>query len=114
MLVVATVKTYQPWADIQSYAVKMFENGGRGIGHRTEGKSDNGVLMLLAVDDRRVRIEVGYGLEQYITDGFAGEIEPRDDGALLQAGRLRRRLAGRQPSGGGAAGRGARDDAAGR
>lgn len=74
VLVVATVKTYQPWPDIQSYAVKMFENGGRGIGHRTEGKSDNGVLMLLAVDDRRVRIEVGYGLEPFITDGFAGQV----------------------------------------
>ena len=74
VLVVATVKTYQPWPDIQSYAVKMFENGGRGIGHRTEGKSDNGVLLLLAVDDRRVRIEVGYGLEPFITDGYAGQV----------------------------------------
>ena len=74
VLVVATVKTYQPWPDIQSYAVKMFENAGRGIGHRTEGKSDNGVLMLLAVEDRRVRIEVGYGLEPFITDGFAGQV----------------------------------------
>jgi uncharacterized protein len=74
VLVVATVKTYQPWPDIQSYAVKMFENAGRGIGHRSEGKSDNGVLMLLAVDDRRVRIEAGYGLEPFITDGFAGQV----------------------------------------
>ena len=74
MLVVATVKTYQPWPDIQSYAVKMFENGGRGIGKRKEGKSDNGMLVLLAVDDRRVRIEVGYGLEPFITDGFAGQV----------------------------------------
>ena len=73
-LVVATVKTYQPWPDIQSYAVKMFENGGRGIGKREDGKSDNGILMLLAVDDRRVRIEVGYGLEPFITDGFSGQI----------------------------------------
>ena len=73
-LVVATVKTYQPWPDIQSYAVKMFENGGRGIGKREDGKSDNGILVLLAVDDRRVRIEVGYGLEPFITDGFSGQI----------------------------------------
>jgi len=49
----------------------MFENGGRGIGQK--GK-DNGVLVLLAVNDRQVRIEVGYDLEQYITDGFAGEV----------------------------------------
>jgi uncharacterized protein len=70
VVVVATVKTYQPYADIDQYAVKMFENGGRGIGDK--GK-DNGVLIVVAVDDRRIRIEVGYDLEQFITDGFAGE-----------------------------------------
>ena len=48
----------------------MFENHGKGIG--AKGK-DNGVLMLLALDDRQVRIETGYGLEGFITDGFAGE-----------------------------------------
>ncbi len=70
VLVVATVKTFKPEADIRSYAVKMFQNGGRGIG--IKGK-DNGLLVLLAVDDRQVWIEVGYGLEPYITDGFSGE-----------------------------------------
>ena len=74
VLVVATVKTFQPWPDIESYAVKMFENGGRGIGHRTDGKSDNGILVLLALDDRKVRVEAGYATEQYITDGLAGQI----------------------------------------
>ena len=48
----------------------MFENGGGGIGQR--GK-DNGVLIVVAVKDRKVEIEVGYGLEEYITDGFAGQ-----------------------------------------
>jgi uncharacterized protein len=70
VLVVATVPTYQPYADIDEYAVKMFENGGRGIGQK--GK-DNGLLIVVAVNDRKVRIEVGYDLEQYIPDGFAGE-----------------------------------------
>ena len=70
VVVVATVRTYQPYADIDQYAVKMFENGGRGIGDK--GK-DNGLLIVVAVDDRKVRIEVGYDLEQFITDGFAGE-----------------------------------------
>jgi uncharacterized protein len=69
-LAVATVKTVAPFADAQSYAVKMFQNGGRGLG---EGKSDNGILILLAVQERQVRIEVGYGLEEYVTDGFSGE-----------------------------------------
>ena len=71
VLVVATVDTFQPYADLPSYAVKMFENGGRGIGTR---KEDGGVLVVLAVNDRQVRVEVGYGLEGFITDGFAGEV----------------------------------------
>jgi uncharacterized protein len=70
VLVVATVKTFQPWPDMNAYAVKMFENGGKGIGQK--GK-DNGVLLVLALDDRQVRVETGYDLEAFITDGFAGE-----------------------------------------
>lgn len=70
VIVVATIKTFQPAADIQSYANEMFENHGKGIGQK--GK-DNGLLLLLAVDDREVWSEVGYDLEGIITDGFAGE-----------------------------------------
>jgi uncharacterized protein len=70
VVVVATVPTFKPYGDIREYAVKMFENHGRGIGQRGR---DNGVLILLAVNDRQVWIEVGYDLEQFITDGFAGE-----------------------------------------
>ena len=70
VVVVATVPTFKPYADLREYAVKMFENRGRGIGQR--GK-DNGVLIVVAVEDRRVEVEVGYDLEQFITDGFAGE-----------------------------------------
>jgi uncharacterized protein len=70
--VIATVQTYKPdYADIREYAVEMFENQGRGIGER--GK-DNGVLIVLAVDDRQMGIEVGYGLEGAIPDGYAGQI----------------------------------------
>jgi len=70
VVVVATVDTVAPYADIREYAVKMFENRGRGIGERGR---DNGLLILLAVKDRRVWVEVGYDLEAFITDGFAGE-----------------------------------------
>ena len=52
VVVVATVRTFQPYGDIKEYAVKMFENGGKGIGAR--GK-DNGVLVVVAVEDRKVR-----------------------------------------------------------
>jgi uncharacterized protein len=70
VVVVATVDTVAPYADIREYAVRMFENRGRGIGD--EGR-DNGLLIVVAVEDRDVRVEVGYDLEQFVTDGFAGE-----------------------------------------
>ncbi|MEO8075915.1 MAG: TPM domain-containing protein, partial [Acidobacteriota bacterium] len=70
VVAIATVPTFKPYADIREYAVKMFENGGRGIGEK--GK-DNGLLIVLAVEDRRVDIEVGYALEEFVTDSFAGE-----------------------------------------
>ena len=70
VVVVATVKSIEPYGDIREYANKLFENHGRGIGEK--GK-DNGILILLALDQRKVWIEVGYSLEQWITDGFAGE-----------------------------------------
>ncbi len=69
-VVVAAVETFAPYADIREYAVRLFENRGRGIGERGR---DNGLLVVLAVRDRQVWIEVGYDLEQFITDGFAGE-----------------------------------------
>jgi uncharacterized protein len=70
VVVVATVPTIEPYADIREYANRLFENHGRGIGEK--GKN-NGLLILVAVKERRVRIEVGYALEQWVTDGFAGE-----------------------------------------
>ena len=70
VLVVVTVPTIEPYGDAREYAVKLFENHGRGIGEK--GK-DNGILILLALKERRVEVEVGYGLEEWITDGFAGE-----------------------------------------
>jgi uncharacterized protein len=70
VVVVATVQTFQPYADITEYAVKMFENGGKGIGARG---TDNGLLIVVAVADRKIGIEVGYGLEGFVTDGFAGQ-----------------------------------------
>lgn len=70
VVVVAAVETFAPYGDIREYAVDLFENRGRGIGQRGR---DNGLLVVLAVEDREVWIEVGYDLEPFITDGFAGE-----------------------------------------
>lgn len=66
---VVTTKTFAPYASIEEYAVKLFAAWGIGA----KGK-DNGVLIVVAVDDRRMKIEVGYGLEGAIPDAAAGEI----------------------------------------
>lgn len=54
---------------IEEYAVELFRRWGIG----QKGK-DNGVLLLVAINDRQMRIEVGYGLEGAIPDGKAGRI----------------------------------------
>ena len=65
---VATVATTEPDV-IETYAVKLFQQWG--IGRR--GK-DNGVLFLIAKDDRKMRIEVGYGLEGALPDAICNRI----------------------------------------
>ena len=54
-----------------------------GIGKK---KSDEGILLLLVIGDRKSRLEVGYGLEPYIPDGYAGSLL-RQMRPALQAGR---------------------------
>jgi uncharacterized protein len=70
IVVVATVPDIDGYGDIREYANKLFENHGKGIGEK--GK-DNGLLIVVALKERQVRVEVGYDLEQFVTDGFAGE-----------------------------------------
>lgn len=54
---------------VESYAVKLFEEWG--IGNKTK---DNGLLILVAPNEREVRIEVGYGLEGDVTDLQSGNV----------------------------------------
>src|SRR5579862_3316296 len=54
-------------SDIDSYAVDLYKRWG--IGSKA---TDHGVLILLAVQDRKYRIEVGYGLEPILPDGKVG------------------------------------------
>lgn len=49
--------------DVESYANRLFRAWGLG-----QAGEDNGVLLLVARDDRKMRIEVGYGLEGSLTD----------------------------------------------
>ncbi len=68
-IAVLTVNSISPYSSIEEYAVETAAEWGIG----KKGK-DNGILIVLSKGDRRVRIEVGYGLEGAIPDGMAGEI----------------------------------------
>jgi uncharacterized protein len=65
---VLMVPTTQP-ETIEQYAVRAFEQYRLG-----REKVDDGVLLVVAKDDRRVRIEPGYGLEGAIPDAIANRI----------------------------------------
>jgi uncharacterized protein len=54
---------------LESYSLKVFTTWKLG-----QKDKDNGVLLLIAVKDRRLRIEVGYGLEGSLTDLKGGRI----------------------------------------
>jgi len=45
-----------------------------GIGAKTGSAKDKGALLIIALQDRKTRLEVGYGLEGDLPDGLAGEI----------------------------------------
>ncbi|MFA6602123.1 MAG: TPM domain-containing protein, partial [Candidatus Paceibacterota bacterium] len=65
---VATVPTLGD-ESLEGYAVKLYEDWGVG----QKGK-DNGLLILVAPNDRAAKIEVGYGLEGTVTDLQAGNV----------------------------------------
>jgi uncharacterized protein len=67
-LVVATVPSLEG-EEIEPYANELFRAWKLG-----EAKKNNGVLLLIAPNQRRVRIEVGYGLEGTLTDAVSSII----------------------------------------
>jgi uncharacterized protein len=64
-LVVATVKSLDG-DDIEPYANALFRAWGLG-----EKQKNNGVLLVVAPNERKVRIEAGYGLEGTLTDALS-------------------------------------------
>lgn len=54
---------------LEDYSLKVSENWGLG-----QKSKDNGVLLLIAINDRQVRIETGYGLEGVLTDALSSRI----------------------------------------
>jgi uncharacterized protein len=75
-LVVATVPSLQGY-EIEDYGYQLGRAWGIG-----DAKADNGAVLLVAPAERKVRIEVGYGLEPILTDAMSsailqGQVLPR-------------------------------------
>ena len=66
-LAIVTVKSLDD-RPIEDYAVDLFKH--LGVGSK---KENSGILLLLAPNDRKYRIEVGYGIEPVINDARAGD-----------------------------------------
>jgi len=66
---------------IENYAVKLFEEWG--IGKKNK---DNGVLLLLSIEERKMKIETGYGLEGALPDSVAQSILNNNMTPLLKNG----------------------------
>lgn len=54
---------------IEQFAIELAEKWKLG-----QKEKDNGMLFVLAKQDKRYRFEVGYGLEGYITDQYCGQV----------------------------------------
>lgn len=54
---------------IEQYATRVFDNWRLG-----DAKRNDGILIIVAWSDRTVRIQVGYGREEKVTDALAGDI----------------------------------------
>ena len=67
-LAIVTVSSLQGY-DINDYSIRLARNWGVGRRHY-----DDGVLLIVAPNEHRVRIEVGYGLEATLTDPRCAEI----------------------------------------
>ncbi len=67
-VVVVTVDSLEGY-DVDEYALELGREWGVG-----SGKTNNGVVLLLSVSDRKISIQAGYGLEGCVTDTKSGEI----------------------------------------
>lgn len=71
---VVTIDQLPSDLDIETYATDVFNT--LGVGNEEE---DNGVLYLMSVSDQEARLEVGYGLEDVLTDANSQGIIDNDE-----------------------------------
>jgi uncharacterized protein len=77
---VLLVPTTQP-ETVEQYAIRVFDQWKLG-----RKGTDDGVLLLVAKNDRKLRIEVGYGLEGAIPDAIARRVVDEDIVPLFKQG----------------------------
>lgn len=68
-IAVLTVKSMAPYASIEDFGMAVAEKWKVG-----QKDKDTGIIIILAMEERKVRIEVGYGLEGIFNDARAGRI----------------------------------------
>lgn len=96
-LVVATLPTLQGY-EIEDYGYQLLRTWG--VGRKAE---DDGAILIVAPNEKKVRIEVGYGLEPVLTDALSSLIIHRailpafregrfEDGVLAGAGMIVRQI----------------------
>lgn len=81
-IVVLTVASLKD-AVLEDYALEILRQWGIG-----DSEKDNGVLVLIARDERKSRIEVGYGLEGALPDGKTGRIQDENLIPYFQEGQF--------------------------
>lgn len=96
-LVVATLPTLQGY-EIEDYGYQLLRAWG--VGRKAE---DDGAILIVAPNERKVRIEVGYGLEPVLTDAMSSLIIHRailpafregrfEDGVVAGAGEITKQI----------------------
>jgi uncharacterized protein len=76
-LVVVTLPDLQGY-EIEEYGYQLGRKWGIGQAEKGSLEKDNGALLIVAPNERKVRIEVGYGLEGVLTDALSSVIIQQD------------------------------------
>lgn len=76
-LVVTTLSSLEGY-EISDYGYRLGRQWALGQDGKGETEKDNGAILIIAPKERKMRIEVGYGLEPVLTDGLSSSIIRND------------------------------------
>jgi uncharacterized protein len=76
-LVVTTLSSLEGY-EISDYGYRLGRTWALGQDGKGETEKDNGAILIIAPKERKMRIEVGYGLEPVLTDGLSSSIIRND------------------------------------